>query len=64
MSLIVVFTNDGTGSLDHGNYDVGVFINETQIWKGRLEGSERVGWPTQVIDLARQLQKEKDNEKS
>ncbi len=45
MSLIVVFTNDETGTIYTGHYNVGVFVNEKQIWGGRLEWHPRQeGW--------------------
>jgi len=58
MSLIVVFTNDSTGSLEKGNYNVRVYINDRQIAKRKLDNSARDGWETQVIDLAKKIGKE------
>lgn len=52
MALIIVFTNDTTGKPPYGNYNVGVFLNETAIWKGRVEGHDRrAGWIQLVRDL-------------
>ena len=62
MSLVVVFTNDGTGHVLKGSYDVGTFINERQIWKGRLEYVERGNWKDLIERLAYQF-REEQNEK-
>ena len=70
MSTIVVFTNDGTGTQDYGNYDVQVFINETRVHLERVMHSYRGGWEQQVVDLADQLRhsgaykRREDSEKS
>lgn len=49
MSLIVVFTNDGTGSDDVGNYDVTMYINKTPIGTYRVEGHQRSDGPEALV---------------
>lgn len=61
MALVVVFRNDGTGDLETGNYDVGVFLNESRLYKGRVEKHKRsTGWQglvgTFVVGLRSEVQ--------
>jgi len=52
MSLIVVFTNDGTGDHEIGNYDVRVQINRHVIYDGRVEGhGRRAGWEALLLQF-------------
>jgi hypothetical protein len=39
--LIVKIRNDGTGTTTIGHYDVSVFDDQTEIWRGRIEGHQR-----------------------
>jgi len=49
--LTVKIHNDGTGSEEIGNYDVTVDINGKIVWRGRVEGFERIsGWWNLVSD--------------
>ena len=54
--LLITFTNDTTGSEKVGNYDVAVYLNNTVIWRGRVEGHERgEGWQGLVEQLSREI---------
>jgi hypothetical protein len=45
MSLIIVITNDATGTEDSANYDWRVQVNREVIARGRVEGHDRAhGW--------------------
>jgi len=60
--LIATFHNDGTGSVETGNYDIQVFINYNKIYTGRVEGHERQDFRDLIIQWADQLKLEKENE--
>jgi len=54
--LLIAFTNDTTGTEKVGNYDVAVYLNNTAIWRGRVEGHTRAkGWQGLVKQLSRQI---------
>lgn len=55
VSLIVVFHNDGTGDTRTGNYDVTVYLNDTALWVGRVEGHQRGDWRDLVCQLSDQI---------
>ena len=43
--LSIRFVNDKSGDKNIGNYSVGVFVNDTRIWAGRIVGHKREsGW--------------------
>ena len=58
--LIITFHNDSSGDLAVGNYNVGVYINRTKLYDGRIEGHDRMeGWEKLVTDWVEQLNEEK-----
>ena len=61
--LKIVFVNDGTGDEVVGNYDYRVFVNETLIADGRVEGHIRqTGWRGLITWMANRIEKsESDN---
>ena len=60
--LVVTFHNDGTGTLETGNYDVKVIVNGVVVDQCRIEGHRRAdGWRELVARLGRQ--KADDNER-
>lgn len=64
MSLIVVFTNDGTGDGRTGNYRVGVFINDTSLYHGEVKNHDRrAGWKQLLQDFLDSLKKPKASRK-
>ena len=57
--LIVTFHNDSTGTVETGNYNVEVHVNQTLLWDGRIEGHKRKeGWQKLVQLLADMVEKE------
>jgi len=63
MSLIVVFTNDGTGTINTGNYNGFVYINKKLIETFRIEGHNRkAGWEGLVDKLVQDIRKVEDND--
>jgi hypothetical protein len=59
MALIVVFTNKSKLA-DVSDYNVGVFINDRQIYGGELKGHVRAdGWEKLVTKFTNQLNKAK-----
>jgi len=52
MALIVTARNL-SGLADISDYEVGAWINDTPIWKGRVEGHRRAdGWAALVRRIA------------
>jgi len=52
--LIVKIQNDGTGTVDIGNYRYQVMVNETVIESGDIKGHfRRKGWRHLLLDLVR-----------
>ena len=54
--LTLTFHNDGTGTVEVGNYDVVVIVNRQVVAKERVEGHKRAeGWRGLVLDLATRI---------
>lgn len=56
--LIVKIQNDGTGTVEVGNYRYQVLINQTVIESGEVKGHKRKqGWRGLLLDLVDQSSK-------
>ena len=60
--LTITFHNDGTGSVEVGNYDYCVYVNDMIIQSGRVEGhNRREGWKELVRHFADVMSTQNDN---
>lgn len=57
--LIIKIQNDGTGTVEVGNYRYQVMVNETVIESGEVKGHKRIkrGWRGLLLDLVDQSSK-------
>lgn len=56
--LIIKIQNDGTGTVEVGNYRYQVLINQTVIESGEVKGHKRKeGWRSLLLDLVDQSSK-------
>ena len=61
--LIIKIQNDGTGTVEVGNYRYHVLINQTVIESGAVTGhNRREGWQQLLLDLVKQSNELKFNE--
>ena len=50
--LWIKIVNDGTGTLQEGNYNVTIGINETVVFEGKIKSHDRSkGWEKLVCDV-------------
>lgn len=54
--LIITFHNDGTGTEEIDNYNVGVYVNRGRIGQARIEGHRRSdGWEELIRQFVKVL---------